>query len=97
MDAAMRTKQGLHKSKGGLIRSFVSTENGNIKDISISGDFFLFPEDALFKMILELKGIPARRGDIERKIQEIYFKETIQSPGTSPADFAEAIMKALEE
>jgi hypothetical protein len=97
MDAAIKTKQGLYKSKGGLIRSFVNTENGIIKDISISGDFFLFPEDAFFKIIQELKGIPAIRQDIERKIQEVYNKENIQSPGTFPADFAESIMKALEE
>jgi lipoate-protein ligase A len=96
MDAVIKTQQGLHKSKGGLIRSFVRTENGIIKDINISGDFFLFPEDAFFKMIQELKGIPAIREDLERKIQEVYLKENIQSPGTLPADFAESIMKALE-
>jgi|SRR5659263_173052 len=97
MDAAIKTKQGLHKSKGGLIRSFVKIENGIITDISISGDFFLFPEDAFFTMIQELKGIPAKRKDLEQKIQEVYSKENIQSPGTVPADFAESIMKALEE
>jgi lipoate-protein ligase A len=96
MDAAIKIKQGLHKSKGGLIRSFVRTENGIIIDISISGDFFLFPEDAFFKIIKELKGIPAIREDIERKIQEVYIKENIQSPGTLPSDFAESIMKAME-
>jgi hypothetical protein len=94
--AAIKTKQGLHKSKGGLIRSFVKTENGIITDISISGDFFLFPEDAFFKMIQDLKGIPAIREDIVQKIQDVYIKENIQSPGTVPADFAESIMKALE-
>ena len=83
----IKTPQGIHKSKGGLIRSFVQTENGIIKEISISGDFFLFPEDAFFKMFQELKGIPARREDIERKIQEVYIKENIQSPGTSSGRF----------
>lgn len=96
MDISAKTKQGLHKSKGGLIRSFVMTENGLIKDISISGDFFMFPEDALFKIMNELKGIPAIREELERKIEEIYGKEKIQSPGTCPADFAESIMRALE-
>jgi len=96
MDISRKTKQGLHKSKGGLIRSFVLTENGRIKDISISGDFFLFPEDAFIKIIHGLKGIPAIREEVERKIEDIYSKEKIQSPGTSPADFAESIMKALE-
>ncbi len=89
-------RQGLYKSTGGLIRSDVTIENGMIKDISISGDFFLFPEDAFFKIISELKGTPTVREDIVKKIEAVYFREGIQSPGTSPRDFAESIMKALE-
>ncbi len=89
-------KKGIHKSKGGLIRSSVTIENGRIKDITISGDFFLFPEEAIFKILEQLKGIPAERQDLQKNIEEIYEKENIQSPGTSPADFTESIMKALE-
>jgi hypothetical protein len=48
-------------------------------------------------MIQELNGIPAIREVIERKIQEVYIKENIQSPGTIPGDFAESIMKAMEK
>jgi hypothetical protein len=92
----IKTPQGIHKSKGGLIRSFVTTENGMIKEISISGDFFLFPEEAFFMIAKELKGIKAKREDVEQKIEEIYSRENIQSPGTTPADFTESIMKALE-
>ena len=88
--------KGIHKSRGGLIRSFLTTEKGIIKDISISGDFFLFPEEAFFKILTGLKGIPAARLEIQRRIEEIYEKENIQSPGTTPADFTESIMKALE-
>lgn len=89
-------KQGIHKSKGGLIRSFVTTENGKIKEINISGDFFLFPEEAFFKIARELEGIKAERKEVEKKITEIYDRENIRSPGTSPADFTESIMKAIE-
>lgn len=92
----IKTPQGIHKSKGGLIRSFVTIEKGMIKEISISGDFFLFPEEAFFKIAEELKGIKAKREDVEQKIKEIYTRENIQSPGTTPSDFAESIMKALE-
>ncbi|CAG1004310.1 MAG: hypothetical protein OIN86_00205 [Candidatus Methanoperedens sp.] len=91
-----KTPQGIHKSKGGLIRSFVTIEKGMIKEISISGDFFLFPEEAFFMIVEELKGIKAKREDVEQKIKEIYTRENIQSPGTTPSDFAESIMKALE-
>ncbi|MDP2766003.1 MAG: lipoate protein ligase C-terminal domain-containing protein [Candidatus Methanoperedens sp.] len=92
-----KIKRGIHKSKGGLIRSFVTIENGIIKDISISGDFFLFPEEALFKILEQLKGTPAKREKIQRNIEKTYEKENIQSPGTTPSDFTETIMKALEE
>ncbi len=89
-------KKGIHKSRGGLIRSFVMIERGTLKDISISGDFFLFPEEAIFKLIENLKGIPALRENIQENIEETYEKENIQSPGTAPSDFTESIMKALE-
>ncbi len=91
-----KTKQGIHKSRGGLIRSFVTTESGKIKEITISGDFFLFPEEAVFKILERLKGATAKREDIQRNIEETYKKENIQSPGTAPSDFTESIMKALE-
>ncbi len=89
-------KKGIHKSRGGLIRSFVRTEQGIIKEITISGDFFLFPEEAIFKILEQLKGTPVTHDEIQKKIEEIYIKENIQSPGTSPADFTESIMQALE-
>ena len=92
----LKTKPGIHKSRGGLIRSFVFVENGRIKDITISGDFFLFPEEAVFKILDNLKGTPAKREDLLKNIEDTYAKENIQSPGTAPSDFTESIMKALE-
>ncbi|MCZ7372318.1 MAG: hypothetical protein O8C60_01460, partial [Candidatus Methanoperedens sp.] len=80
-----KTKQGIHKSRGGLIRSFVALENGKIKEITISGDFFLFPEDAVFIILENLKGTPASRESIQKNIEGTYETENIQSPGTSPA------------
>ncbi len=92
----LKTKPGIHKSKGGLIRSFVIIENGRIRDITISGDFFLFPEEAVFRILENLKGTPAKREALLKNIEDTYTKENIQSPGTAPTDFAESIMKALE-
>jgi lipoate-protein ligase A len=92
----LKMKPGIHKSKGGLIRSFVILENGKIKDITISGDFFLFPEEAVFKLLENLKGTPAKREELLKNIEDTYAKENIQSPGTAASDFTESIMKALE-
>lgn len=92
----LKTKPGIHKSRGGLIRSFVMLENGKIKDITMSGDFFLYPEEAVFRILENLKGVPAKREEVLRNIEDTYAKENIQSPGTAPVDFTESIMKALE-
>jgi len=92
----LKSKPGIHKSRGGLIRSFVNIENGKIKDITISGDFFLFPEEAIFKILENLKGTPVKREELLKNIEDTYAKENIQSPGTAPSDFTESIMKALE-
>ncbi len=89
-------KKGIFKSRGGLIRSFIIIERGTLKEVSISGDFFLFPEEAIFKLVENLKGTPALREKIQENIEETYEKENIQSPGTTPSDFTESIMKALE-
>ena len=40
-------REGRHKSKGGLIHSFVKLEGSQIEDIAFSRDFFLFPETAI--------------------------------------------------
>ncbi len=90
-------KKGIHKSKGGVIRCSVVVEKGIIKDITFSGDFFLIPEDAIFKIMEELKGKPALREEIHKCIEKLYHKENILSPGTTPYDFTQSIMKALEE
>lgn len=91
-----KTKKGIHKSRGGLIRSFLVIENGIIEDISISGDFFLFPEEAIFKILGRLKGTHAKRDEIQKNIESTYENENIQAPGTTPSDFTESIMKAVE-
>ncbi len=96
LNMGSKTKQGIHKSKGGLIRSFVTVEKGVIRDIEISGDFFLFPEAAFFKILEQLKGTQAKREEIQKNIERLYEKENIKSPGTLPSDFTESIMKALE-
>jgi outer membrane protein assembly factor BamA len=89
-------RQGIHKSRGGLIRSFVKEKNDRIEDITFSGDFFLFPEEAIFSIIESLKGKMLKREEIVETITSVYRAKRVESPGTTPDDFAESILKALE-
>lgn len=88
--------KGIHKSKGGLIRSFVKVKDGVITEIVLSGDFFLFPESAIEQLVKSLTGTGATEEAVRAAVQQVYESEGIQSPGTTPEDFARSIMNALE-
>lgn len=89
-------KQGLYKSTGGLIRVFLKEGDGRIDEVLFTGDFFIFPEESLDMMARSLKGVTLNRDAILNNIKEIYLREDIDSPGTTPKDFANAIMAAIE-
>lgn len=87
--------KGIYKSKGGVIRSFLKVDAGRITDIGFSGDFFMFPEDAIDEIIERLSGTPANEDAILSAVKYVYESEGIQSPGTTPEDFTKSIMQAL--
>jgi len=89
-------KQGRHKSKGGLIRSFVKLEGNRIKDIEFSGDFFLFPESAIESIAESLKETVADHDSVLSAVRSVYESEPITAPGTAPEDFVASIMQAVE-
>lgn len=95
MDRLKDMKEGLHKSKSGLIRALVRTKSGRIEDIIISGDYILTPEQCIDRMEKALIGSETGREKILGRLKEFYAGNKFQSPQTYPEDFAEAIMKAI--
>ncbi|RLG27500.1 lipoate--protein ligase family protein [Methanosarcinales archaeon] len=94
----MGTRTGLHKSRGGLIRCEVTLEDDRIMDIILSGDFFLYPEDALLHIADALRGLSiSSRELLVTTIHDVYSKHEIISPGCEPIDFVSAIANALKE
>ncbi|HIH45302.1 MAG TPA: lipoate--protein ligase family protein [Candidatus Methanoperedenaceae archaeon] len=91
----MAVRQGIHKSRGGLIRARVSETNGRIEEVTLSGDFFMYPEDAVCSLEKGLRGVELSEERIRRALADAYAALGIQSPGTSYEDFAIAIMKAV--
>ncbi|MCK4937700.1 MAG: hypothetical protein KAR85_03740 [Methanosarcinales archaeon] len=88
-------QKGIHKSKGGVIRSFLKVDGKIITDITFSGDFFMFPEDAIDSIEEELKGTAANNDAVLLAVEQVYESEHIQSPGTTPDDFTRSIMQAI--
>ncbi len=83
------------KAPGGLIRVIARLREGRIDDVSISGDFTLFPIFAVGALEQSLRGVAATPETLKSKIEEAYYRLQIQSPGVTPSDFATAIMNAV--
>ncbi|WXG47475.1 MAG: biotin/lipoate A/B protein ligase family protein [Candidatus Atabeyarchaeum deiterrae] len=86
--------QGVYKSSGGLIRVSGEFVESSINDILISGDFTLIPSNKIPE--LEKVLITAKLDDqnLTGIIRKFYESHKIEAPGSSPGDFARAILIA---
>lgn len=86
---------GLYKSRGGLIRTAEEVENKKtLKEITVSGDFNLFPKHGLQEIERTLKNETFSREVIKRRIEQTYEKHQIESPGVGPEDITKTIIEA---
>lgn len=88
--------EGSYKAAKGLIRVQVAIADDAIDAIQISGDFFMYPEDALWDLERSLVGAPTDRTAILLKITGFYRRTGVLTPGVEPGDFTEAIVRSVE-
>lgn len=87
-----------YKVKGGkLIRVHLTIENGKIKHIKITGDFFLHPEDVIEDIERALRGRPLDEDELNRLIENLLENKQAIPIGVSPRDFVRCIMMASEK
>ncbi len=87
--------EGTYKAAKGLIKVRVEIEAGRIREVQIAGDFFMYPEDRLWELENTLKGTSINRDKILSKVQAFYEKSNVLTPGVTPEDFTEAIVRAV--
>ena len=87
--AGVQVKQKMHKAPGGLIRATTEVQDDAIAALSLSGDFFFFPEKRLADLEAALVGV--RVEEVEQAIARFYEEHGIESPGVTPADFAQVV------
>nr|3R07_C Chain C, Putative lipoate-protein ligase A subunit 2 [Thermoplasma acidophilum DSM 1728] len=76
------------KAKKGLIRVTLDLDGNRIKDIHISGDFFMFPEDSINRLEDMLRGSSIEKiNDIIRD----FYNQGVITPGVEPEDFIQAL------
>ena len=88
---------GLHKAKGGLIRTVEEISEGRIEEITLSGDFTFYPKERLDGLERTLEKVPLEEDQIIEKVETYYGEKRIESPGVESKDFASTILNPIQD
>jgi len=88
---------GLHKARGGLIRTAEEVEQSRINTLSISGDFNLYPKESLQKLETHLELVEFRENPVLERLDDFYERYSVESPGVTPEDFKKTILEAKKD
>jgi lipoate-protein ligase A len=81
--------QRMHKAPGGLIRATLEIRDGHLTDVSLSGDFFCYPQGAIGELEATLEG--ASLENVEGVLNVFYARDDVETPGVTAADWLKAI------
>jgi Bacterial lipoate protein ligase C-terminus len=86
-----------YKAPGGkLVRIRLREDQGTIKSLKITGDFFLVPEESLAKLEKMLEDTPRREGELKLLVDRFFRGTGAQGLGVTSEDFVKAILSAGE-
>ena len=82
------------KAPKGVIKVELELEDGVISHISLSGDFFMYPEDALEELERALIGVRGDRKNLLVAVKRFYGSTGARTPMVEPEHWVEAIVRA---
>jgi lipoate-protein ligase A len=82
------------KAPGGLIRLTARLHHGRLDDLSISGDFTIFPQTAVADIEEALRGLLPSDLIVADRLERLYRESDIRSPGLAPEHWAEVVRRA---
>ena len=93
------TRYGAYKTPGGkLIAVEFAVEDGVLRHVVVSGDFFLYPEEALGSLAGALEGMSASASEQEfAERVETALSGGVELLGSSPEALAKAVVRALTD
>jgi len=83
--AGVSVKHRAHKATGGLMRADFEVTDGKFANMSISGDFFCFPEDGIVRMEKFIEGAPV--DSISGILTDFFSRHEIEIPGVHLDDW----------
>lgn len=82
------------KAPKGLIKVDVELAGDRILQISISGDFFMYPEDALERFERSLIDSRVDRKNLMDRVENFFESTGARTPMVEPEHWVEAILRA---
>ena len=82
------------KAPKGVIKVELELTGERISRISISGDFFMYPEEAIDKLEQALIGTEADKESLMATVRSFYESTCVQTPMVEPEHWVEAILRA---
>jgi len=95
ISARSRIVETAFKAPGGLIRATLEIDDlEKIVDILLSGDFWMYPKEALKELENTLIGCKINEKEILTTIHDFYKATNIKTPGILPEHFVKTILSA---
>ena len=87
------------KVTGGKLVGVKLEYSDRIECIKILGDFFLYPEESLYRIEEALLGlkIDSRKGEIVKRISKVVSENKAELIGVTPEAIAETIIMAVKK
>ena len=95
--ADRRELRALHKAPGGLIRASLAVDvpARRIRMALLTGDFFAYPQRAIFDLEARLKNAPAEPEAVRRIVEDFFAASDVRMPGVTPDDVVYTLHEAL--
>jgi lipoate-protein ligase A len=87
--SGLNLRHKAYKAPGGLIQSDFEIMDGCFHEVSLSGDFFCFPQEAVGQMEKALEG--KRIEDAKEILRSFYSDEQVDTPGICVEDWIEVL------
>ncbi len=82
------------KAPKGVIKVELEMANGRISRVSLSGDFFMYPEEAIEELERSLEGVEVNKEALLVAVRKFYSLTGAKTPMLEPEHWVEAIMRA---
>lgn len=81
--------QRVHKAPGGLLRATLEMHGEDLTYVSLSGDFFCYPADAVLSLESALQGV--RKSQVSSVLDRFYASQAFEMPGVSANDWLQVL------